>query len=141
MGDSAWFQISGHRSEVWEMAKIRRRKIRWDASFSSDIVGYKVYWAVGGEVNYDSDFVKVGMCEEIILPDGIPSFPLTRDKIEIGVTAVNEIGNESDMAKLSAPFQFSLPESPANLVMENLQDFYVSDRFSAFSRQDSQKPN
>jgi hypothetical protein len=131
MADSVWFQISGHRLEVWEMAKIRKRKIRWDASFSSDIVGYKVYWAVGGEVNYDSDCVKVGMCEEIILPDGIPSFPLTQDKIEIGVTAVNEIGNESDMVKLSAPFQFSRPESPANLVMETLKDFYVSGRFNA----------
>jgi hypothetical protein len=123
------------------MAKIRKRKIRWDASTSTDVVGYKVYWAVGGDVNYDSDCVKVGMCEEIIVPDGIPSFPQTQDKIEIGVTAINEIGNESDMAKFSAPFQFSVPESPENLVMENLQDFYISNHFNAFSGLDSQKSN
>jgi hypothetical protein len=121
------------------MAKVRKRKIRWDASTSADVVGYKVYWAVGGGVNYDSDCIKIGVCDEIVLPDGIPSFPLTQDKIEIGVTAVNEIGNESDMAKFSAPFQFSVPESPANLVMENAQDFYVSDHFNAFSERDSQK--
>ncbi len=109
------------------MAKIRKRRIRWDASSSTDTVSFKVYWAVGGKVNYDSDCVKVGMCKEIILPDAIPSFPVTQGKIEIGVTAVNEIGNESDMVTLSVPFQFSVPESPKNLVMENLETFYVSD--------------
>jgi hypothetical protein len=121
------------------MAKIRRRKIRWDAPPSADVVGYKVYWAVGGGVNYDSDCTKVGVCEEIVLPDGIPSFPLTQDTIEIGVTAVNEIGNESDMAKLSAPFQFSVPAAPANLAMENALDFYVSDTVNVVSENDSAK--
>jgi len=123
------------------MAKIRKRKIRWDASNSTDIVSFKVYWAVGEKVNYHSDCVKVGMCKEIILPDAIPSFPLTQDKIEIGVTAVNEVGNESDMAKFSAPFQFSVPETPENLIMENLETFYVSDPLNALSGRNSQESN
>ena len=35
------------------------------------------------------------------------------------------LGNESDMAILYAPYQFSVPEAPANLVIETVQEFHV----------------
>ncbi|MGD9237098.1 MAG: hypothetical protein PVF09_10500 [Desulfobacterales bacterium] len=39
------------------MAKIKKRRLRWSASESAQVVGYKLYWSEGGEVNYDSKCV------------------------------------------------------------------------------------
>ena len=103
------------------MAKIRKRKVRWKGSNSSDVVGYKLYWAVGrkwGGLNYDSDSVEFGDVAEVILPDEVPSFPEFTDILEIGVTAVDDVGNESDMVKLSGSMKFSAPEAPTDLVVE-----------------------
>ena len=69
--------------EVISMAKIRKRKIRWNPSSTADVVGYKVYWSVGGGVNYNSESAEVGMRTEVILPDELPSFPLVEGEIEL----------------------------------------------------------
>lgn len=100
------------------MARIRRRKLKWEPSRSSQVIGYRLYWAVGGDVSYDSNSVFVGNVNEIILPDDIESFPLVQDTIEFGITAVNEIGNESDMAKLRASYEFSAPDPPSAVALD-----------------------
>ena len=82
------------------------------------MIGYKLYWAVGGGVSYNSDFSEVGNVTEVILPDDIPSFPLVTGDIELGVTAVNNTGNESDITKFSAPFDFAMPKAPTELMVE-----------------------
>lgn len=110
------------------MAKIRKRKIRWNPSSTADVVGYKVYWSVGGGVNYNSESAEVGMRTEVILPDELPSFPLVEGEIELGITAVNEIGNESDMTTFSAPFEFAVPAPPADLVIQTVEDYYIYPR-------------
>jgi hypothetical protein len=38
--------------------KDRRARVRWKASASPNVVGYKLYWAIGGGVNYESDFAE-----------------------------------------------------------------------------------
>ena len=103
-----------------KMARVRKRKVHWNASNGLGVVGYKLYWAVGKEVNYDSDFAEVGNVTQVILPDDIPSFPILAGDIALGVVAVNHIGNESDMAKLSAPFDFSAPDAPTGLTVETI---------------------
>ena len=103
------------------MAKIKTKRVRWDSSTSPDVAGYKLYWAIGQGVNYDSDAAEVGNVSEVILPDEVPSFPRVAGDIEIGVTAVNYKGNESDMSVCSAPFDFTAPEAPLNLVVEDTQ--------------------
>ncbi len=107
------------------MAKIRKRRIRWSGSHGSKVVGYKLYWAVDEGVNYDSDCSEIGNVTEVVLPDNVPSFPLVAGTIELGVTSINEVGNESDMTKLSTPFEFSAPDAPRDLVVEPIQDFHV----------------
>jgi len=102
------------------MAKFRKKKVSWDAVDNPDVAGYKLYWAVGGKVDYDSEFAEVGNVTEVILPDNVPSFPLVVGDIEIGVTAVSHKGNESDMSVFSAPFDFTAPEAPANLIIKDL---------------------
>ena len=106
--------------EAKKMAKIQKRKIHWNASNSPGVVGYKIYWAVGKEVNYDSDFAEVGNVIKVILPDEVPSFPIAAGNIELGVVAVDHIGNESDMTKLYAPFGFSAPDAPTGLTLETI---------------------
>ena len=92
--------------------KAKRARVRWNASASPNIVGYKLYWAIGGGVNYDSDFFEVGNVTEVILPDDVPSFSILPINIEIGVTAVNKMRRESDMAKYTVIFKFTTQDSP-----------------------------
>lgn len=110
------------------MAKIRKRRIRWNASGSPGVIGYKVYWSVGDGVNYDSDFAEVGNVTEIILPDDIPAFPLFRGDIQLGITAVTGMGNESEMMTTSAPFEFLAPDPPIQPMLEPLEDFFIRDK-------------
>jgi len=103
-----------------KMARVRKRKVHWDASNGLGVVGYKLYWAVGKGVNYDSDFADLGNVTEVILPDDVPSFPIDAGDIELAVVAVDHIGNESDMTKLYAPFGFTAPDAPTGLAVETL---------------------
>ena len=106
--------------EGMKMARIRKRKIRWNSSNASGVAGYRLYWAVGKEVNYDSDFAEIGNVTEVILPDDVPSFPTVAGDIELGVVAIDHIGNESDMTKLSASFDFTAPDAPTGLALETI---------------------
>ena len=109
------------------MAKIKRRRLKWIASNSSQVVGYKLYWSENGEVNYDSQGVMLGNITEIVLPDDVKSFSPNGGPIEFGVTAVDELGNESDMVTLTAPYQFNVPKAPDDLYLQKLEDFYITD--------------
>ena len=112
--------IRNATKEEKKMAKIQKRKIHWNASSSPGVVCYKIYWAVGKGVNYDSDFAEVGNVIKVILPDEVPSFPIAAGNIELGVVAVDHIGNESDMTKLYAPFGFTAPDAPTGLTVETI---------------------
>jgi len=39
--------------------------------------------------------------KEVTLPDDIPSFPLVAGKIVLGVSAVNQSGNESEITTIT----------------------------------------
>lgn len=104
------------------MAKIKRRKLRWSASESAQTVGYKLYWAENGKVDYDSPCEKLGNVTAIVLPDDVEAFRPESGSVEIGITAVDELGNESDLITLSAPYQFSVPQAPEELWIENPDD-------------------
>ena len=106
--------------EVKTVAKVRKKRVRWNASTDPGVSGYKLYWAIDVGVNYDSECREIGNVTEVVLPDDIPSFPLVAGDVEIGVTAVNGIGNESDMAAASARFDFTVPDAPTDVVVEDL---------------------
>jgi hypothetical protein len=108
------------------MAKIKRRKLKWIASDSSQVVGYKLYWSEDGAVHYDSQCAILGNITEIILPDDVNSFTPNGGSVEFGVTAIDELGNESDMITLKAPYQFNVPKAPEDLYMQKLDDFCIT---------------
>ncbi len=124
------------------MAKMKKRKFRWEGSNSSQIVGYKLYWSEWGGVDYDSKCAELGNVTEVVLPDDVAAFTPANGPVEFGLTAIDELGNESDMATVYAPYQFSVPEAPANLVIETIQEFHVHHNPDADSNESAdQDPN
>lgn len=113
------------------MAKVKKRRLVWEPSTSSNIVGYKLYWSQEGKVSYDSPCAVIGNGTEVVLPDQVPSFPVVKGAVELGITAVNEIGNESDMMVVAAPFQFSVPDAPTSPALEALKEYHVFQGSSA----------
>jgi hypothetical protein len=86
------------------VSKTRRKRIRWSRSSSLNVVSYRLYWAVLGDVSYDSEFVEVGDRTEVILPDRVLPLGNVRGKVALGITALSREGNESDMVRLSIDF-------------------------------------
>jgi len=99
------------------MSKVRTYRISWTISASSDVVGYKIYYAPEN-VNYTSPFVSIGAVDNVTIPNDIPDFPLIDGTYEIGIAAVDDVGNESDLTVVSAPFDLVAPDAPTNLVVE-----------------------
>ena len=109
------------------MAKIKRRRLKWVASSSPQVVGYKLYWSQNADLNYDSEWLMLGNVTEIVLPDQVKTFKPNGGPVEFGVTAVDELGNESDMVTLKAPYQFNVPKAPDDLYLQKLEDFSITD--------------
>lgn len=107
------------------MAKVKKRRLLWEPSTSPNIIGYKLYWAEKGEVHYDSPCAMIGNGTELLLPEQVPFFPVVRGAVELGITAVNEVGNESDMMIVAAPFQFSVPRAPTSPRLEALKEYHI----------------
>jgi len=107
------------------MAKIVKRRIRWAASTSTDIVGYKIYWSLEavGEPSYsDSNILVSAPKTNLVLPDETPSFPIeTEANYLFGISAIDDVGNESDMA-ITNPvvIDFLAPNPPTDLVVETI---------------------
>lgn len=107
------------------MAKLKKRKLCWKASDSQQVVGYRLYWQEGGKVGYESPSTALGNVTEIILPDDVDGFLPKGDPIEFGIAAVDELGNESDLVTLQAPYQFKTPSAPEELWIEPLNEFHT----------------
>jgi hypothetical protein len=106
------------------MAKIRKYKLSWEASDSSTVIGYKLYWSKGAEVSYDSKFIKVGNVTEITLPDDVI---LSDGPVMFGVTAIDKDGNESDMALIAEPYQLHVPKAPGGVFFKPSDEFKLVD--------------
>ena len=104
------------------MAKIIKKSLKWMAGTSIDIVATKLYWCPETEVlGYDSPNVTIAMpATEIILPDEAPGFPLDEGNFKLGISSVDDVGNESDIAEIAVPFDFAAPDAPTDLVVEDI---------------------
>ena len=98
------------------MGKVRKRTLRWEPS--ADAAKYRVYWSTQGPVGYESDFVEVENKTMAILPDELPSFSETAGNIELGVSAVNTAGNESELTIARVYVDLTVPEAPKLLTVE-----------------------
>jgi len=103
--------------EVLKMGRVRRRTVRWEPS--ADAKKYRLYWSTQGPVGYESDFVELENKTMAFLPDEVPSFPTIAGNIELGITAVNEVGNESDITIARVYVNFTVPDAPKVLTVED----------------------
>lgn len=97
----------GTTGKAKTIPKARKKRVRWSASADPGVIGYKLYWAAGENVSYDSNCIEVGYLPELILPDDLPTFPLVAGEVQLGLTALNYLGNESDMTKFTVSFDFT----------------------------------
>lgn len=98
------------------MALVKSYAITWTASSSPDVVGYKVYYVPEGEeLNYGSPSITVGNVASVTIPADAPEFPLVDGVYTIGLTSVDDVGNESDMISKTVPFDLVAPEAPTAL--------------------------
>ena len=105
------------------MAKIIKKRIRWNASVAPDVVNYRVYWNAETSPDYESQFSEFpATATEAFIPDDFPSFTVsTEGDYVFGISAVDDVGNESDMAMSAAiPLDFNPPEAPTDIVVENV---------------------
>lgn len=108
------------KKEALPMGKIKQKRLRWESAAGEEVAKFKLYWSENGTVDYTSSFAELGAVTQVVLPDDIPSFPRRAGNLELGITAVNQAGNESDITTLSAYFDFTVPEAPKGLVVEDL---------------------
>jgi hypothetical protein len=102
------------------LGRIRKKRIRWEPSPDVQVSRYRLYWSRNGDATYDSEYADLGLTTEVILPDGIPSFPLIAGEVGLGITAFNQAGNESDITKTEATLNFVTPDAPRDLMVEEV---------------------
>lgn len=109
---------AGIKVAIKKTGKIKRKRIRWQRSTSTDVVSYRLYWSLNSQVDYDSQYVELGNVDEAVLPDDIPSFPLITGTLHLGISALSKAGNESDMTKIAECLDFTVPDAPIKLWLE-----------------------
>ena len=95
------------------MSKIKSVTLSFPGSDSQDVVGYKLYVSkVPADVNYESQAFDLGTNTSIIL-NSFPGMEGIDDVYNIGVTAIDDAGNESSMSVVNnVPLDFLAPNPP-----------------------------
>lgn len=106
------------------MAIIRKCKLSWAASDAEHVIGYKLYWASGMTVDYNSNWLDVGKDTEVTIPDQVC---LSDGPVMFGITVIDGAGNESDMTTIAEPFQLQVPEAPPNMRLEPIDEFIITE--------------
>lgn len=98
---------------------IKPKTMSWGAPPDPDVVGFIVRWAIPPTaVEYNPEVnpgFNVGMVTQVALP--LPGMPNIDGELTIGLTAVDDVGNESDPAEITFPFDFIAPSPPTDLVV------------------------
>ena len=91
-------------------------KIKWGASTSPDVVGYRIFWTDDDTFpTYESRFVDVGNVTEVQLP--LAGMEAIEDTLTIGIAAVDTAGNVSDISSVvDVPLDAVAPEAPSGVV-------------------------
>jgi hypothetical protein len=111
-------ELNTTKKEARQMGKIKQKTLRWEPAAGEESAKYKLYWSENRTLDYTSSFAEVGAVTQVMLPDDIPSFPRIAGNLELGIAAMNQAGNESDITRISAYFNFTIPEAPQRVWLE-----------------------
>lgn len=99
------------------MAKLKKYTLAWGLPADPDIVNIRVRCSTspfaGTEADYDIPYDEVGKVAQVDLP--LPKTPLIDGNLSIGVSAVDDVGNEGDISSITFPFDLVAPASVTNL--------------------------
>jgi hypothetical protein len=100
------------------MSRVLSTKITFPASASTDVVGYKLYLELAPQpVTYESQSFELGYKTEVIIST-LPGVDQLDGVYNIGVTAVDEAGNESEFKLLNdVALDFYAPDPPGDLAL------------------------
>ncbi len=108
------------------MAEVIKKFLRWTPSLSPDVVAVQIFVSTpGGSVDLTSQSwtFPAGSAQfdnaVAEIPTDLPGFPQIEDTYEIGVMAIDDVGNKADMAVLSSPFDFDAPAPVTDLVISD----------------------
>lgn len=59
------------------------------------------------------------------MPDILVGIALSSESIYLGISTVDEMGNESDIITLSEPYNFSVPPAPEDFALIGQDDFKI----------------
>lgn len=104
------------------MAKVISKRISWTAATTPDIVAHRVYVEPEGTlIDYNSFNTTVDMPKtDIVVPGEFPGWPMEEGNYGVGISSVDDMGNESDITIISSPFDFSAPDAPTGVVVEDV---------------------
>lgn len=102
------------------MAKIKEKFLSFPPSDSPDVVEYKLYYVPSGTtLNYDAPFINLGSQTSDINLGGFTELAGLDSIYDLGVVAVDDVGNESDMSVATdVPLDFTAPSAPGSLVIQ-----------------------
>ena len=104
------------------MALIKDVFLDFNPSDSPDVVGHNLYVtlapapvdAVDANGDYTAQSFDIGMDSHVDLND-IPGFPTADGVYNLGITAVDDVGNESSMLVVpDVPLDFTAPNPPTS---------------------------
>ena len=100
------------------MAKYRKYQMAFNRPTDTDVTGFKVYFKEGSSVKDTDPFVDIGNNTTVVIPDEFPGFPKVDGAVSLGIAAVDDEGNESDMAVITYPFDLLAPASPTGVIID-----------------------
>lgn len=108
------------------MGRIRKYILSWKPSKSGQVVGYRLYWSIGSTASYASDYIELGNITEVNVTEVLADICPSEKPIYLGITSIDNFGNESDITPLSEPYYMSVPVAPEDLVLTRT-DWYEID--------------
>lgn len=102
------------------MAIVKPKVFSWNDTLipTEGVVSFNVYYNLGNTVDYSAPKVNVPVVAgQSAYSLNIPAqLPISKDgTYTIGVSAVDAAGNESDLAVITSPFDFTAPSAPTSL--------------------------
>jgi uncharacterized phage protein (TIGR02218 family) len=83
----------------------------WDASTDPAVIGYMIRWATtAGSIDYETAGYFLGNVTSVVLP--VPGMPGDSGTMTIGITAVDDLGDESTPVEDTFAYDFSDTEVP-----------------------------
>jgi len=100
------------------MAKLVKKLLTVVPSPDTDVVAYRIYAIVGAPADYNSPFVEIAAPDlDIVVPDDAPGLFQQDAVYQMGVSAVDDYGHESDISPFVFAYDPIAPTAPGGVTV------------------------